>query len=78
MVSDNDTVLGESTDAFKALGDPVRMDLFLRIATVDEVSCTDRGLKNNRGGLNVIAGHQAGSASVGDWSRARLRSYDQL
>lgn len=41
--SDRDTVsaqLVDSTDAFKALGDPVRMDLFQRIATVDEISCT--------------------------------------
>lgn len=29
------------TDVFKALSDPVRMDLLTRIAAVDEVSCTD-------------------------------------
>ena len=28
------------TDVFKALSDPVRMDLFLRIAAVEEISCT--------------------------------------
>lgn len=42
--SDRDSAyaqLAASTDAFKALGDPVRMDLFLRIAAVDEISCTD-------------------------------------
>lgn len=33
--------LANRTDAFKALGDPVRMDLFLRIASAEEVSCTD-------------------------------------
>lgn len=33
--------LANRTDVFKALSDPVRMDLFLRIAAVDEISCTD-------------------------------------
>lgn len=33
--------LANRTDVFKALGDPVRMDLFLRIAAADEISCTD-------------------------------------
>ncbi|GAA4866714.1 metalloregulator ArsR/SmtB family transcription factor [Saccharopolyspora cebuensis] len=33
--------LANRTDVFKALSDPVRMDLFLRIATADEISCTE-------------------------------------
>lgn len=33
--------LANRTDAFKALGDPVRMDLFLRITSAEEISCTD-------------------------------------
>ena len=29
------------TDVFKALSDPVRLDLLVRIAAVNEISCTD-------------------------------------
>lgn len=33
--------LAARTDVFKALSDPVRLDVFLRITAIDEISCTD-------------------------------------
>lgn len=33
--------LAGRTGEFKALSDPVRMDLLMRISAVDEISCTD-------------------------------------
>ena len=37
----------DSVDIFKALADPVRLDLFLRIAAADELACTQIVLDAN-------------------------------